>query len=118
MFRLTTLGLWDSLFYVQNRWLASLFILLTASAVLASSPFPGGEAGSTPLSVPVDEEAAGSGSEKDIDDSSDSCLFVSLASAVAASLLTHGASGDDAPAIDVLHDRRFGTRGPPALRSL
>lgn len=99
---------------MNSRWLYSISILLTVIAVLATPPLQGYEAGSTPLSVPVDEEGFDKEVEKDIDDLSEFGLIVSLGCTDDILPTVHGLSVEDSLAVDVLHVPCFGTRGPPA----
>ena len=101
---------------MKRRWLTNLLICLTTVAGLASFPYQGNETGSTPLSVPVDEEGVDKEVEKDLDDSSDFEWVVGLSSPTGYRLLICGMPCEGAPKIDVLHNRCFGTRGPPAIR--
>lgn len=100
---------------MKIRWLDSTFILLTVIAVLASSPFPGHDSGTMPLSVPVDEEGFEKEVEKDLDESSNLGFLVSLSTVGGDIPSASGPSCEDATAVDVLHNRCFGTRGPPVV---
>jgi hypothetical protein len=99
---------------MNSRWLYSISILLTVIAVLATSPLQGYETGSTPLSVPVDEEGFDEEVEKDLDDLNEFGLIVGLSCSDDFLPTLHGLSVGDSLAVDVLHVPCFGTRGPPA----
>jgi hypothetical protein len=100
---------------MKIRWVTNLLLCLTAIAVLASFSFQGNEAGSTPLSVPVDEEGFDKEVEKDLDDSTGFGLVLCRSCPAGCRPLICSMPCEGIPKIDVLHNRCFGTRGPPVV---